>query len=70
MLILFKVLVGQIRRMVGVAVSIAIGKVDPGLVDRSTKCPIMSYKYKTLFTPVLLSPHTNVLQVEDQYRSR
>ena len=28
----------QIRRMVGVAVAIAMGKVDPGLVDRSKKC--------------------------------
>ena len=39
--ILFNIVFGQIRRMVGVAVSIAIGKVDPGLVDRSTQCPKM-----------------------------
>ena len=36
--ILFNIVFGQIRRMVGVAVAIAMGKVDLGLVDRSIQC--------------------------------
>ena len=36
--ILFNIVFVQIRRMVGVAVAIAMGKVDLGLVDRSIQC--------------------------------